>query len=56
MVPIVAQPVKNPTSIRDDADLIPGFIQWVKDPVLPLADMARIWCCCDCGVGLQLQL
>ena len=33
-VSIVAQQVKNPTSIHDDAGLIPGIPQWVKDPAL----------------------
>ena len=33
----MAQWVMNPTSIRKDADLIPGLVQWVKDPVSPRA-------------------
>ena len=34
-IPVVAQWVKDPTSICGDAGWIPGFTQWVKDQVLP---------------------
>ena len=30
-VPIVAQWVKNLTSIQEDVGLIPALVQWVKD-------------------------
>ena len=33
-VPVVAQHVKNPTSIREDVGSSPGLAQWIKDPVL----------------------
>ena len=36
-IPIVAQQVKNPTSVHEDGDSIPGLARWVKDPALPQA-------------------
>ena len=51
-VPTVVQRLRNPTSIHEDAGLIPGLVQWVKDPVFPWA--AQIWRCCGCGVDWQL--
>ena len=40
----MAQRVKNPTSIQEDKNLIPGLAQWVKDPAVALS----------CGVGGRL--
>ena len=36
-VPNVTQWFKNPASIHEDASLMPGLTQWVKDLVLPRA-------------------
>ena len=33
--PIVTQWVKNPNGVHEEAGLIPGLPQWVKDPTLP---------------------
>ena len=37
--PVVAQGVRNPTSIHEDVSFIPGLAQWIKDPAL-----LWLWC------------
>ena len=57
----MAQPLMNPTSIREDVGLVPGLAQRVGDPALLwalvwVADAAQILSCCGYGIGWRLQL
>ena len=38
-VPVVAQRLRNPTSVCEEAGSIPGLTQWVKALALPQAAM-----------------
>ena len=56
---IMAQQVKNPTSILEDAALIPGLIQWVKGSGVATSFSVGHRCSldlayCGCDVGWQL--
>ena len=53
-VPVVAQQVKNPVSIHEDAGSSPGLTQWVKDLALLRAagrSHMRLGSCIAVAVG-----
>ena len=49
-VPIVAQQIKNPNSIHQDAGLAPGLAQWVKGSSIAAS------CSVGCGCSLDPEL
>lgn len=48
------------TRLCENANSIPGLIQWVKGPAIPqtavqVTNVAQLQCCCGCGKSQQLQ-
>ena len=57
----MAQWVKNPTSIHEDADSVPVLVQRFKGSGIAVCcgvggRHVQIWRCYGCGVDWQLQL
>ena len=58
--PVVAQEVKNPISIYEDAGSIPGLAQWVKGLVCSIGcreswDLALLWLWCRLAADAPIQ-